>query len=254
MVLQSMLTLSAVLKRKFCDYANRAREDLPLDTEEFFMLTQYNGAMKNMRNLLHDVEELDRTQLLLLILACAVLGLMEGFRSNYDVAYIHMTKGMQLLEKLVERTGDEYVDAQHLRVFDRVQGQISLWRGPTGSPKSAPHTAIVGFKSPTEAKLALEAIAEEVVFVNSKAQSIHTYSRGVQEMLKRDMTFYLSAYDAWKIAMEKTMAGISQPLPAEEEEVWEALRQQYNTARVFAQNVHKLAYAEVSGRIQAVDE
>lgn len=254
MVLQSMMTLSSVFKRKFCDYANRAREDLLPDTEEIFMRTQYNRAIKNMLNLLDHFEELDRTQLLLVTLACAVLGLMEGFRSNYDAAYIHMTSGMRLVERLLEITSDEYVDAQHLRVFDRVQGQISLWRGPTSSSKPASHTAIVGFKSPTEAKLALEAIAEEVVFVKSKAQSLHTYSKGVQEMLRRDMTFYLSAFDAWKIAMEKTMAGTSQPLSTDEEAVWEALRQQYSATRTLAQNVHGLAYAENDGRIQAVDE
>jgi hypothetical protein len=54
MILQALLALSAAHKRKILDPTNRAREGLPPDAQEIFMLKQYCGGMKSLYTHLYE--------------------------------------------------------------------------------------------------------------------------------------------------------------------------------------------------------
>jgi hypothetical protein len=244
MVLNALLALSATHKRMILDPANSAREGLPPDAQEIFMLRQYCGGMRNLYAHLHERGPPSRSQLLLAVITCAIFVLMEATRGHYDAAYIHAMSGTQLAQRLVDMGGGDSLDAHHVSFFARVNDQMTVFRqrqrsGGHGSPLTN-DMAKVRFDSPTDAKQHLCAVVEINAMAIEQVSAIPNPTAALRARRREDHAYYSSCFIAWHLAFKATITDKALSTTPEEALEWQALEEQYNYEKTSAEKVFQM--------------
>jgi hypothetical protein len=242
MVLQALLALSATHKRMILDPANSAREGLPPDAQEIFMLKQYCTGMRNLYAHLHERGTLSRSQLLLAVITCAIFVLVEATRGHYDAANIHAMSGTRLAQRLIDMGGGgDILDAHHVSFFARVKDQMTVFRQRHRSDDHvSPLTndmAKVRFDSPVDAKQHLGAIVEISALAVEQVLTIQNPTAALRARRREDHAYYSSCFAAWYLAFKATIADKALSTTPEEALEWKALEQQYNSERASAERV-----------------
>jgi hypothetical protein len=244
MILQALLALSAAHKRKILDPANRAREGLPPDAQEIFMLKQYCGGMKGLYTHLYEKGTPGRSQLLLAVLTCAIFVLVEGTRGHYDAANIHATSGTQLVQRLVDMGGESILDINHVNFFARVKDQMRVFRHRYRSGESVSTLtdamARVRFDSPTDAKQHLGAVVEESALAVEAVRAIPNPAAALRAQRREDHRYFSSCFSAWYLAFKATISDKAMSTAPEEALEWKALEQQYLDDKASSEKVFQM--------------
>jgi hypothetical protein len=239
MILQALLALSSVHKRKALDPANRVRDGLLPDAQEMFMLRQYGNAMQNLQKHLRNEMRSSRPQLLMAVITCGLFILLEGTRNNYDAAYVHVTSGIRLQRKLVEITGKKSLGVIQLNFLPRLKDQMEIYRQ---RQRSEVHTLIppaslptLRFESLTEAGNHLDILIEESAHAAEEARSLVPSSTGaLKTLVKEEQAYYTAALDAWYLTFKVMMASKTASMTLDEKMAWKALQQRHEVARNMA--------------------
>ena len=123
MVLNALLALSAVHKRKVTDPANRVRDGLPPDSLEIFFLKQYNGALRTLQDILNDTTRSRRSRLVLSLIMCGIFVLLEYLRGNAEAGEMHLITGSKLAKQLLQGPDDEAGKSKFIQFFARLEDQ-----------------------------------------------------------------------------------------------------------------------------------
>lgn len=101
-ILKALLALSAAQQHNALYPANQASEGNAPDDQEIFMMKQYNGAIKDLREHL-DIERVsNHWHFLVAVITIELFLLLERTRRNFFAVHVHLKSGVQLTRQLIE--------------------------------------------------------------------------------------------------------------------------------------------------------
>ncbi|KAF3041668.1 hypothetical protein E8E12_002817 [Didymella heteroderae] len=236
MVLQALLTLSAAHKRHVLDPVNRAREGLPPDALEVFLLKHYGNAVKGLQNYLNGETNIPKAKWSAAAIMCSLLVLIELMRGRFEVACVHLESGAYIARQIAEEPGQLGVSRQITQFFIRLRDQTIIFRHRV--PEQRPYSARLAatpvfnlrFSSPTEAAHYLDDLIEQVAYLaqRSKQMSRIAPEFRVSVIMHQDTCRYLlSCFESWYNAFNSTLAEQRLSISPGDLLAYEALLQRY---------------------------
>lgn len=237
MVLQALLALSSAHKRMIMDPANRARDGLLPDTQEMFLLKQYNSAIKNMQTHLAEEGRPSGPKLFIAVVMCALFVLLEYTRGRYDNGHIHLVSGMKMAQELIREPSETKIGVKLIHFFARLQDQMNVFfmlsPGTTSDPtncQAAPATIpVLRFESIAEAASHLEALIDSLAHSIEQSRLIPLSAQGSRRLLEEEHAYLMASFEAWLLAYEATTADLKGATSPEESVEWTILRQRFAT-------------------------
>lgn len=231
MVLQAMLALSAVHKRKVLEPAKRARDGLAPDAQEIFLLKQYGSAIRNLQSYLENEYKPKGPKCLMAVIMCALFVLLEYTRGNFDAGFLHLTSGARLAKQLLSDPGMAGHELKLLHFFARLQDQTEVYRvqSQTDNETAATETEL-RFSDIVEADNHLDSLVDMMAHSAEQARMIPLSATASRKLFDEELAYLLASLEAWRLAYDATLAESYSKMPPETHAAWIALRKRYDMA------------------------